>query len=331
MRGNFTTIMGGKILIMRGNLTAIMRGKLIMGGKVILKDNRMISSFIYAIFISQFRVEHEMILNKLRIRKPCAFHIPENPVNPLSEFLYQIIRIQKFNDFRITGKVYFPNIIDPHRAGQKTRTFYHEMIIEHFNLDIRSLNAVIAMGNRIHDEFCPEEFRVFLLCDEHRIFSEFCILSELCFYKCGAVYDLIKKLPLEFDIFYYIHPVADFSGSAFIANEPQSGSGKESLRILSKQQNCGTAHFILSVCCPDEITVMAKKKIRIPSLITDLLTIFRNKVQINVFCLCTINRFILVISHTLSIKQLQSLFEIHFAAFVSYSQKHLVRLVGNQH
>ena len=111
-------------------------------------------------------------------------------------------------------------------------TIHFQTIIEHFDLDIRAPDSIIAVSHGIYDDFCTNKLAVFLIGDKDAIATKICPLLHLVFDKSDSLLDLLQDTPFEYLILDNIHFPADFSFCAVIANETDVSTGKKYLRAF---------------------------------------------------------------------------------------------------
>lgn len=71
------------------------------------------------------------------------------------------------------------HIIQPDNTRQIAGTLDYNPVIEHFYLNIGSLDAIVTMGRGVDDNFFPYEFWVFRRCYEFAFFSEISMFLNL--------------------------------------------------------------------------------------------------------------------------------------------------------
>jgi len=64
-------------------------------------------------------------------------------------------------------------------AGQVAGAFHNNPIVEHFDLDVGSFDAVVAVCGGVYDNFLPNEFWEFGCCDKFSFFSEISMFFNL--------------------------------------------------------------------------------------------------------------------------------------------------------
>ena len=173
------------------------------------------------------------------------------------------------------------NIAQTHNAGESTGTLNGNMIVKHFNLNIRSFNAVIPMSDGIDDDLFPNELRVFWRRVKSAIVSESCVLFNLITYKVKGLTHYIKNFPLEHLILDNIHFRADLCFCTVIADKTHSRSWKETLWLFSEKKKRCSAHFF-SAIVPNNIVFILLDVFFGGFCITDFLTVFGNKIHINI-------------------------------------------------
>ena len=114
---------------------------------------------------------------------------------------------------------------------------------------------------------------------------------------------------------------------AQIAYNTDSGTLKELLRILTKQQDGSPRNLFHSVNGSNIAFVGTQIGSSIFG-ITYFLAILRHEVEVNVINRCSINRFILIIAATLGIEQLHAHLEVQFLRFITYPIESTISLIG---
>lgn len=111
----------------------------------------------------------------LRSRKPGSSHFIKHTVNALTKFLHIIIFVKKSGNIRIAEEVNGTEIIQTHDFRQDAGTLNRDPVIKHFNLYIVPLDTVIAVGDRVNDDFFPCKFRVLRSCMEKTVCAKLCV------------------------------------------------------------------------------------------------------------------------------------------------------------
>ena len=83
--------------------------------------------------------------------------------------------MEKAGNVWVAGEVNGAEIIQAHNSGQDAGTFNRDSVIKHFNLYIGPLDAVIAVGDRVNDDFFPCKFRVLRSCVEKTVCAKLCV------------------------------------------------------------------------------------------------------------------------------------------------------------
>ena len=70
-------------------------------------------------------------------------------VNALAKLLYIIVGFQVFGNFGVAGEVCVADVIGSDDTGLLARGLKHNAVVKHLYLYLRSLDAIIAVANRV--------------------------------------------------------------------------------------------------------------------------------------------------------------------------------------
>ena len=102
------------------------------------------------------------------------------------------------------------NIVCSYKSRKFPRTFYYDMIIKHFNLNICTSNTVRPMSNSIYNQFLSDKLRIFLICNKCSIWSKICFFFYLRVQICNCLIYHVKQCSFKDDILNYIHLCSKF-------------------------------------------------------------------------------------------------------------------------
>ena len=142
------------------------------------------------------------------------------------------------------------------------------------------------------------------------------MLADLALYKFRGLLYHIENPALEDYIFNDVHFSANFCFCAIIADEAYSCTREESLRILSKEQDCGTDDLFSIIARDDKILIVAQI-IQQRSSIADFLCVGGYKIETDIINGGVWNMGVLKETSTLGIQKLKSLVEVELLGFVS--------------
>ena len=97
-------------------------------------------------------------------------------------------------------KMKLADITDPDEAGKDTGTLHRKMVIEHPDLNVRTHDAVIPVGDGVHDQLRPAEFGVLGNGLEHGAFAKPGIFADLRADELCCLPHLIQKAACERNI-----------------------------------------------------------------------------------------------------------------------------------
>ena len=180
--------------------------------------------------------------------------------------------MKKLRDFRITGEVNHSHVVQSYDSRKDSGAFHYHVIIEHFDLNICTLYAVITVGNGVDYQFFPYEFGIFRHCHKSSVTAEVGVFLHLTSHKFYGFLNHLKNGSCENDVLDDVHLCADFRFCTFITDKPHTRTFEEPLRILAKKKNGSSAHFFPSAFCYNKFLVLANVFIS-GFWITDLLAV----------------------------------------------------------
>ncbi len=129
------------------------------------------------------------------------------------------------------------DIADPDEAGKDAWALHYKVVVEHPDLNIRTHDAVITVSDGVHDQLCPAEFWVLGSGLEYGAFAEFCVFADLRPDKVRCLLHLVQQTACALNVFDDVHADADFRCGSFKADESDSGTGEEALRVFPEQED----------------------------------------------------------------------------------------------
>ena len=231
-----------------------------------------------------------------RIRPASFLQLPIHTVNPFTELTDELIFFHKGRNLGIAGEVCCPHIIEPYPAGQNTGALHRVVVVEQLNLDIRSEDGIVAMGNCIDNQFRPAEFGILRLRHETCVLTKISSFFNLRFYKSNGRLSHIQDSALEGNILNNIHFPANLFHCPLIPDETDMCPLEKALWVFSEQKYGSAANLFLAILGQDIISVGTKKSQCI-LLITNPLAVTGNKVQVQVLNCCPCNGVILIVLH----------------------------------
>ena len=235
--------------------------------------------------------------------------------------------MQKLRNLRIAGKVDVPHIVQPHDTGQRTGAFHRQPVIEHLDLNVRTLDAVIPVRDGVDDQLLPRKLRVFRLCDEPGIRAEIGALLDLPAHKLQRLFRHLQNAALEYHVLDDVHLRADLRLRTLISDKTDAGVGKETLRIPAKQQHGGGADCLLAALFRNELLVLPQVFLRAFS-VAQLFRVRLDKAEVDVLHRRVRDRRILKIARPLCVHELQAFLKIELLGLIPDAEENLVRLIG---
>ena len=108
--------------------------------------------------------------------------------------------MQKLCDLRIAGKVDVPHIVQPHDAGQRTGVFHRQSVVEHLDLNVRTLDAVIPVRDGVDDQLFPCKLRIFRLGDKAGVCTEVGALLDLAAHKLQRLLNDLQDAAFKYHV-----------------------------------------------------------------------------------------------------------------------------------
>lgn len=96
------------------------------------------------------------------------------------------------------------HIIQPDNAWQITGTLNHDLVIEHFNLNISSFDTIVTMRRGVDNHFLPYELWVFGCCHEFSLFAKISMFFNLILDKRQSLFYHVKDTHGKQLVFYDI-------------------------------------------------------------------------------------------------------------------------------
>ena len=145
--------------------------------------------------------------------------------------------------------MHLSDIVDTHHARQDSWAFHHIMVVEYLHHDVGTQDAVVAVGNGIHYQFCPTEWGILRYGYKPGIFTQKGVLLDLRINKSDCLLCHLQDTTLERYILHHIHLAAKTLFITQIAYYTDTCPLEELLRVFAKQQYGCTRHFVHSVYC----------------------------------------------------------------------------------
>ena len=273
------------------------------------------------------RIEHECFHAILRLRKSCHFHDLIEPVYALAKLLHIFVLMQKLRDFRIAGEVDVPHIVQTYDAGQRAGAFYCQPVVEHFDLDIRSLDAVITVRDGVDNQLFPCKLRVFRFGDKAGVRAEIGALLDLAAHKLQRLLNDLQDAAFKYHVLDDVHLRTDFGLRTLVPDKADTRTRKIVFRILAEQQHGGGADFFLAALGRDKFFVLAQIFLR-AFPIAEFLCVLPNEVEVNILHRRVRHRGIFKIPRTLGIHELEAFVKIELLGFIPDTEENIVRLIG---
>ena len=182
----------------------------------------------------------------LRLLRAYGRKFSAHSVNTLTEFLHIIVSFQILGYLGIAGEVGVADIICADDTRQFTRCLKHKAVVKHLYLNLRALDAVIAVTDTIHRHLLYHELWIFSVGLEETVLAQIGMFFHLGLEVFNGLLYLVENAPLKGDILDDVHLSSDFLLCAIVFDETDTSTGKEVLRTLAKEQNasvltCGTS------------------------------------------------------------------------------------------
>jgi len=194
-------------------------------------------------------------------------------------------------------------------------------------LNVRSLDAVIAVCNGINNQFFPGKLRVFRFGDETGVHAEVDALLDLATHELQRLLNDLQDAAFKHHVLDDVHLRADLGLCALIPNKTDAGAWKIVFRILAEQQHGGGADFFLAALGGDKFFVLSQIFLR-AFPIAELLRVLSNEVEVNVLHRRVRDRGILKVPRALGIHEMETFVEIKLLGFVPDAEENIVCLIG---
>ena len=235
--------------------------------------------------------------------------------------------MQELRNFRIAGEVDVPHIVQPHDAGQRTGAFYCQPVVEHLDLNVRSLDAVIAVRDGVDDQLFPGKLRVFRLGDKAGIRTEVGALLDLAAHELQRLLNDLQDAAFKHHVLDDVHLRTDLGFRTLVPDKADACAGKIVFRILAEQQHGSSADFFLATFGGDKFFVLPQVFLR-AFPVAEFLRILPNEVEVNVLHRRVRDRGILKIPCALGVHKLEAFVEIKLLGFIPDAKENIVRLIG---
>ena len=226
-------------------------------------------------------------------------------VNALAKLLYIIVGFQVFGNFGVAGEVGVADVIGSDDTGLLARGLKHNAVVKHLYLYLRSLDAIIAVANRVYRHLLYHELGVFPVRLEESVLAEIGMFLHLGFEVVDGFLYLVEDAPLKGDILDDIHLPADFLFCAIVSDETNTGTREEVLRTFAEEQDAGSADlWHISLVSQESFVLLQVFHRRLA--ITNALHVCFYGIHVNVIDGGIVGWAILIVSFTLVIHQLQT-------------------------
>ena len=167
-----------------------------------------------------------------------------------------MICFEECSNLRITREVGMPDVVWLHLTWEFARGFKYQSVIEHFDLNLCTLNVVGSVAASVDRHLLNDEFRVITLCYELGMLPQERMLANLSLDKLNRLLDLVQDGSLKDDVLDDIHLCANFLVNTFVSDETGTTAREEVLRVLSEKQNAGYANILFTLLVSFDKTVI---------------------------------------------------------------------------
>ena len=136
------------------------------------------------------------------------------------------------------------------------RGFKYQSVIEHFDLNLCTLNVVGSVAASVDRHLLNDELWVVTFCHKLSMLSQKCMLANLSLDKLNRLLDLVQDGSLKDDVLDDIHLCANFLVNTFVSDETGTAAREEVLRVLSEKQNAGYTDILFAFLVSLDKTVI---------------------------------------------------------------------------
>ena len=126
-------------------------------------------------------------------------------------------------------------IVQSYDSGKLARTFDDKPRIVHLDLYVGSINTVVAVGDRVDNQFVPDKRRILGYRHKTRFRAKVGVFLDLRLHKSEALLQHFQHGAFKNFIFDDVHLGSGQCLIAVVANEPDTRPRKKPLRSLAEQ------------------------------------------------------------------------------------------------
>ena len=175
-----------------------------------------------------------------------GFQFAIHSIHAFAKFLDVMIGLQESGNSWVAREMRIANVGRFHHSWKFARTLEHNAVVEHLDLDFRSLDVVSPVAAGIHGHFLYHELWIVAACNEFPGLTEESVFGHLGLKVFDSLFLLVEDGAFENHILDDIHFRSHSLFDAVVTDKTGSGAREEKLRILSKQQHTGRTDFFLA-------------------------------------------------------------------------------------
>ena len=194
------------------------------------------------------------------------------------------------------------DVVSANDAGQFAWCLKHNTVVKHLYLDFRSLDAIVAVTNRVDHHLLYHELRILSVGAEDAVLAKIRMLLYLGFKIINSLLYLVEYAPFKGYIFDDIHLTTNLLFGSGIADKAHTGTREETLGMLAEKENTSRAYLRNIILVGYEALVLGE--ILYDGLaITDAIHIGLDNIHVNIFEYGIISRAVLEILKSATIIQ----------------------------